>query len=495
MNSQNIKIFLLVGLIFIIGILAVFGVILLNNSEDFSFGKPETSETPLLNVENEITETLAPSPTLDSTIEEEVSGEALTITPESDFQIELPPITQEVIESMPIELAEKLARIEDQVSRIRGLTQTGDIQKTLISESDLGEIVVNDFFSEYSQEESSEDVLVLSLLGLLPDEFNLLKLYQELYTEQIAGFYDNETKEIYVVQGEKFGGSEKLTYAHEFTHMLQDYVYNFEEGLNYNDEACEADSERCAAILSLLEGDATLTEILWFQKYASRIDYQQVMRSFDELDTSVIDSAPAYIAADLYFPYEYGLTFVQSLYDEGGFAAVDNAYREVPVSTEQILHPERYPEDVPVVVSLPERMIEDGGSWSLLEQNVMGEWYIYLILNKGYDASFQISEDIAWTAAEGWGGDSYAFYINEETDELAFVLDAVWDSRSDAIEFADAFRSYANLRWGEPQGTVLGVDVWQSDRGVIVFEHQGDRTLWVIGPNEAILESMLLELR
>jgi hypothetical protein len=73
-------------------------------------------------------------------------------------------------------------------------------------------------------------VLILSLLGLLPPDFDLKNFYNQLYSEQIAGFYDSETGEIYVVKGETFGISEKMTYAHEFTHVLQDQTFGFEEG-------------------------------------------------------------------------------------------------------------------------------------------------------------------------------------------------------------------------------------------------------------------------
>ena len=55
------------------------------------------------------------------------------------------------------------------------------------------------------------------------------------------------------------------TYAHEYAHVLQDQVYDFEDGLQYTDESCEANSERCAGIQALIEGDAVLSEMQWFQ--------------------------------------------------------------------------------------------------------------------------------------------------------------------------------------------------------------------------------------
>ena len=51
--------------------------------------------------------------------------------------------------------------------------------------------------------------ITLSILGLLPSDFNLLTYYEDLYSEQIAGYYDDETKEMYVVSGSGFSGPGK----------------------------------------------------------------------------------------------------------------------------------------------------------------------------------------------------------------------------------------------------------------------------------------------
>lgn len=415
-----------------------------------------------------------------------------TPTTESNLQEE----TQLPEESdLPEELREAMSQIETQVIQIRGLEAVKPVERALITSEELREIVTTEFFSDYTDEDSREDVLILSALGLLPKSFNLRDFYHELYSEQIAGFYDSETKEMYVVQGIGFGGYEKITYAHEYTHVLQDQVYGLDEGLGMNEESCTADSERCAAVQALIEGDATLTELLWFRSYATEQDYDDYNKAFEDYESPVLDSAPAYMAADLYFPYEYGYIFVQLLYNDNGYDAVDAAYENVPVSTEQILHPERYPDDTPVHVALPDLTEVLGGDWSLYDQNVMGEWYTFLILNKAYDEIHRLSEAIAQEAAEGWGGDAYAFYLNESTDDVTFVMDSVWDTTEDADEFADAFMDYADLRWEDASSLVAGYSTWVGDNGTVVFLQEGARTLWVLAPDAETAESILTELQ
>lgn len=398
-------------------------------------------------------------------------------------------------EALPVELRKAMSKIESQVIGIRGLQPTDPVERDLITAEKLEEIVTTDFFSEYTDEDARKDVLILSALGLLPEEFELKQFYNDLYSEQIAGFYDSEEKEMYVVQGTGFGGYEKMTYAHEYTHVLQDQIYGLEEGLGLDEESCEADSERCAAVTALIEGDATLTELLWFRSYATEQDYEDYNKAFEDFESPVFDSAPPYMAADLYFPYEYGYIFVQLLYNDGGFDAVDAAYQDVPLSTEQILHPEKYPDDKPLTVKLPDLTEVLGEGWTLYDENVMGEWYTYLILNKAYEKAYRLSESIAEEAAAGWGGDAYAFYLNDATDEVVFVMDAVWDTMDDAGEFADAFVDYADLRWEFNPSGMDGYSTWSGENGTIVLLHESDRTLWVLAPDYETAESLLTELQ
>ena len=425
-----------------------------------------------------------------------VSGVGVTLLSPFDFSQETSKgPTATAVSGLPDQLASEIAEIESQVSQIRGLEKKTDVDHTMISSEELEELVVEDFFSEYSDEDAFQDVLVLSSLGLLPGEFDLKGFYQSLYSEQIAGFYDEETKEIFVVQGQDFGGSEKLTYSHEFTHVLQDQAYGLEDGLGLNQDACEEDSERCAAIQALIEGDATQTEILWFQNFGSRQDYSDLLDMFDQLDTPILDSAPPFMSSDLYFPYEKGFEFVQSLYEEGGFDAVDEAYLNPPISTEQILHPDKYPEDVPLKVELRDLSGMLGSNWNLLDQNVMGEWYTYLILNKSYDEANQIEESRALEASEGWGGDAYAVYLNETTEETIFIMDTLWDTMDDADQFVVAFNQYAENRWGEISGTRLEANIWQGEGYEVAFCHLDNRTIWVMAPDGELLERVITEIQ
>ena len=382
--------------------------------------------------------------------------------------------------------------IEAQVSAIRGLELENPIPRKLLTEEELQAAVENDFFKDYTPEDAASDARVLSLLGLLPRDFDLLSFYRQLYSEQIAGYYDDEVKAMFVVKNSGFTGVERDTYAHEFTHALQDAAFDFNGALNYTDEACQEDSERCAALQSLIEGDATLTESLWLQNHATPQDIRDLQNFYANYESPVYDSAPAYMQEDFLFAYQQGLAFVQTLYDSGSYAAVDAAYTtSQPVSTEQIMHPNRYPADIPVKVELPDLSAALGSGWEESERNVMGEWYTWLILARGADAESRLVDAKASAAAEGWGGDTYVVLENTASAESALLVRYLWDGSADSAEAKLAFESCLSLRLGRPDQA--GIYAQDGIYSALRQDSQFGFT-WLIADSRAALETLLGEL-
>jgi hypothetical protein len=380
--------------------------------------------------------------------------------------------------------------IETQMVEIRGLQPKGEVNQVVLSPQQLRQRLVEDFKEDYTPEEVEADTLTLTVFGLLDPDYDLYNSYLDLLTEQVAGIYDHEIKQMIIVQGEGFEGPERLTYAHEYIHSLQDQTYNIEEGLNFTDEGCEQDSEYCAAVQALLEGDATLSQIYWFSQYASAQDQTDIFEFYEDIETPMLDAAPAFLRQDFLFPYEQGLGFVQFLYDRGGWEAVNSAYADLPASTEQILHPERYPEDKPLMVELPDLSNELGSDWEMVDQDVLGEWYTYLVLAFGLDPNARLQESQAKSAAQGWGGDAFGVYYNPAEDTTAMVLITIWDSTAEAEEFSNAFRAYATERFGSPPSEDVGVWNWETDQGYTNLHIKDKTTTWILAPNEALAQTI-----
>lgn len=414
---------------------------------------PSLTPTPL-----SVTETPSPQPTSSA----ETGTESATASV-------CPPIDSD--------LRSRMSRLEEQVITLRGLQPTDSVKRDLLTPDQLRIRVEQDFLADYTQEEARRDALLLTLLGLIEPGLDLHSLYLDLLSEQVAGFYDSEQEEMLVVCGTGFGGLETFTYVHEYVHALQDQTYDLESGLNFSDETCDLDGERCFALRALIEGDASLLQEQWLRTYADDETLESLLLSLGDFDSPVLESAPEYIQAELTFPYLSGLFFTRTLYLQGDWAAVDAAFQNPPLSSEQILHPERYPRDIPIQLAAPSALDSLPETWQLTRQDVLGEWATLQVLQR------YLPEETARQAAGGWGGDRFFLLESASGGPSAFVLITQWDTMRDAHEFTGGFFDYAEARFGEPAHQGLAEATWVYDGGASHFVRQSNQTRWIIAPD------------
>jgi hypothetical protein len=373
--------------------------------------------------------------------------------------------------------------IEKQVMELRGLTADKSVERNFMTPGELRDYTVQDFEKDYSRDEAADDTRVLAAFGLLDSDFELYDFYIDLYSENILGFYDNDTGQLFIIsKSGQMGAVERSTFSHEFQHALQDQLYGL-EALGWNDEAIERDAQKFAALQALVEGDATTLESQWQARHFTQPDWDQYNAEAYADPNSAFFRAPAYMQKDFYFPYVQGADFVNQLYQRGGWSEVDAAYKNLPVSTEMILHLDKYDaNEIPEEVPSPTFVASLGGDWREIDSNVMGEWYVSLILEQ------QIEEGEAATAAAGWGGDHYAAAYNEKTDQTAVAWRIVWDTTGDAEEFVDAFKNYGDQRFEGEAVVGDGRLCWLDGRTCLYFAP--DAALWVYAPEADTLEKI-----
>jgi len=203
--------------------------------------------------------------------------------------------------------------------------------------------------------------------------------------------------------------------------------------------------EAFQAALGMVEGNATYFMLVYAQRYLT-IEEQLEIGLQAPPSTEGI---PAFILEMQSWPYTAGLSFVQALEARGGIEAVNRAFTRLPVSTEQIIHPERYPNDVPRPVDVPDLAPELGRGWTDLDVMGLGEAFLSIMLG------LELDRTAADAAAAGWDGGIYRAWVNGE--RVAVVLSTVWDRPEDASEFAAAMSEYLGDR-DERSATVLPVD-------------------------------------
>jgi hypothetical protein len=327
--------------------------------------------------------------------------------------------------------AEVYAAIKAQVIQIRGLQPKRDIDPQVLNETELRTRVEKAFDRDNPPAIVRANERLLKGLGLIPEDASLSKMFIEMQSSSIAGLYDPNAKELFVVSRTgSLGPTQRVTFAHEFTHALQDQ--NFD--LNHFDLAEVGEGDRGLARLSLIEGDATAVMTVWAQENLNLIELLQLTQeASDPEGLRVINELPPIIREGLLFPYDAGLKFVLALQSTGGEPAVDDAFDDPPASSEQVMHFEKYqarekPIAVPVPAGIAGRM---GQGWKESLQDTLGEFQLGVWLRAGTDQM-----GVANEAAAGWGGDRVALF-DGPNDAWAILLVSAWDSEQDARDFRD----------------------------------------------------------
>ncbi|MBA3852495.1 MAG: hypothetical protein H0X59_09055 [Chloroflexi bacterium] len=336
----------------------------------------------------------------------------------------------------------RIREITEQVPPIRGLEPLEAVPFRFITperfEVELREL----FAAENAPEQVAAEDDLLKRLGLLAPEAELEALVLELYGSQVAAFYDTRTGSFTVIQrGEdaEFGSADAVTVAHEYVHALQDQHFDL-EGTAVADPA---EGDRASGALGLIEGDAVAVMVEWAFANLSFDEILELQEAITPGDQELLESMPPVLRRQLEFPYTDGFVFVTAVRAGGDYQAVDEAYAERPVSTEQIMHPEKYlaGED-PVVVELPDMASALGEGWTESYQQTFGEMLIGVLVADGESAPLPTVPGLLpplpnAEAAAGWGGDRL-ISLNGPDGAWAVVWQTAWDSDADAGEFSAA---------------------------------------------------------
>jgi hypothetical protein len=285
-------------------------------------------------------------------------------------------------------------------------------------------------------------------LGLLPDGNSLDELMLSVLEEQAGGFYDPDSQAL-VILSDMPSAIAPMLLAHELTHALDDQHSNIDTML----ARVRDDDDRVTAVSSVVEGSAMLvTSIFLLRELGSGRLTAQSLIEFQRSEAGQAErlkQAPPLLQRTLVAPYLVGQSFLlrgATSQPRGGFPIKDVnwAFEHPPSSTEQLLHPEKYWQadlrDVPGEVALIDPASMLGSGWRLVSSGTLGELVLAVMTGLGgvNPASQETTQLRFWTNAPsaGWRGDRYYFCVRE--NRAVTILATLWDSASDALEFAAA---------------------------------------------------------
>ncbi|MEX2407324.1 MAG: hypothetical protein WD834_08280 [Actinomycetota bacterium] len=334
-----------------------------------------------------------------------------------------------------------IAKVMGELEQIRGFGFSARVVAEPVTQQDIADGYTEYIETYYPEEFYTRRSLAWQTIGVIPQGTNIRDELLEYGSTQVIGYYDTVTGELVFLGQEDPTPLERVTLAHELTHAIDDQRFGLEK---VDVLGAECREEELQATLGLVEGNATFFMLRWARTFLT-VEEQIELSAEAAAQQPPPSDIPPFIDAMQQWPYTAGLRFITAIEGEGGLEAVDAAFLDMPVSSEQILHPERYPNDVPTPVDVPDLASELGAGWEDLDVQPVGEIWLDVALRlrlDGLDAS---------QASAGWDGGIYRAW--SDGDRVAIVLATAWDSERDAEEFAAQMQRWITA--GETPAEVL----------------------------------------
>jgi hypothetical protein len=357
------------------------------------------------------------------------------------------------------------------LAKISGLTLKKPVPCDLISKDKVNAFLKKKVKEVSTPEEIRAEELTLKKFGLVPADFDLAKSTVDVLTEQAAAFYDYHAKKLFITDWTASSAREAAL-AHELAHALADQHFNLNRFIK---KARESDDEALAR-MAVMEGQATwlMSEFLAQRTGETLVHNPELARRMNRSSDSpggefpVFDGSPLYIRATLIFPYTNGMLFQQAVVDKDGKEAFAEVFRRAPVSTQQVLHPDKYFAGVkPVLPDLPKPASTRG--YKGLIGGTFGELDHKIMLEQFADG------DTAGDIAPHWRGGHYELLENKNKGRVILLYASQWDTATSARQYFRAYRKVLAGKWkklevfSETEDTVKG----RGDDGDFILHQDG----------------------
>jgi hypothetical protein len=351
------------------------------------------------------------------------------------------------------------------ISKTSGLPIKGEIKIDIVNKQQVREFMITTLEKEYPGDKLQRQYQAMSYLGLVPSGIDIKNIMVELIAEQAGAFYNPENDTFYAISDlpPMYDNPlfEKVIIAHELTHALQDMSID----LYARTRELADRPDELYGVMAVMEGMATVvmtvgampqTDIRKLPDLGSQTRMQMAMvGSMPEM--KAFNAAPVYLQESLISPYAEGATFVQKYMAEHPDKEVGSIIDNLPVSSEQVLHYEKYKNgDKPSLVNLADaiKQYEENG-WELIYSGGLGEFDLRVMMQV-----FEKGEE-AKPIAEGW--DAFTFAALQKGEDIVVFGGSAWDSAEDGLEFAESFSSVLKKKWGEESSVVV------TDNAVVTF--------------------------
>lgn len=321
-------------------------------------------------------------------------------------------------EQLPADPDELVTVVADQVAELRELEFERDVEVEFLDDDELAAELERVLDEGLDPDELAGRTAALAGLRAIPADADLEQLQRDLLEGQVAGYYAPLDEQLVVRTPEgEIRPLDRVTLAHELGHALVDQAI----GLPDLDDGADADAH--LGRLAVVEGDATLLMNFWTLQHLSLGD-QLGMAGGGELaeQQEQLASFPHLLQRELIFPYTVGLDLACDQYLDGGWAAVDDAYADPPVTSASAMWPERageQPAEVPALTA-------PSGATVTYEDTLGAAHLLWLFEAPGGDPAVALDDPIERAAA--WAGGEIRVWDVGGDDVVGVALAEVDDA-------------------------------------------------------------------
>ena len=341
------------------------------------------------------------------------------------------------------QLFSKVDEMLTQVSQILGMKMNRRVPRAIITRDKIREYIEQRVAETLKPEEIRAQEVVLKKLGFVPQDFDLKSQMIDVLTEQAAAFYDFKQKKLFLASWTP-SAMQDMALVHELAHALADQHFNLEKFIAKSGDDDDAATARGAVV----EGQASwvMTEYLARQagqslKSSPGLIQSTVGASADAIQQyPVLGKSPLYMQQTLIFPYTQGLLFQHAVFQKMGVAAFSEVFRRAPVSSQQIIHPDRYfARAMPTKPALPAAQIPAGHKKTM--EGTLGELDFQILLQQ------YVGETVARQMAPRWKGGHYALWENPAEKRAVLLFAVEWGTPDDAAKFYEYYQKICAKKW------------------------------------------------
>jgi hypothetical protein len=400
--------------------------------------------------------------------------------------------------------AKELFRSVDEIlsfaSTDTGLPIEHAVKRKLISRDEVNRYLREKFDEDEGARRMERSEIVLKKFGLLDRDFHLRPFLLSLLTEQIAGFYDNKTKTVNLLDWIE-PDEQKPVLAHELTHALQDQKINLTKwsGVSMNDTSHNVVEDN--RHLQVDEADTARSAVAEGQAMAVFVDYTlrpsgrtlaDAPELADKLKDQVTDTssspimarAPLLLQESLLFPYGEGLSFEQAILVKAGKqAAFAGVLANPPSSSFEIMHPQAYMAHAPVpVIRLPDIHSLLDAEYTPYDIGVMGELDVRILteLFGGREQAQALSPE--WNGGVYYAAQRRSAVTSaqkEATASIALLYYSRWKNADSARSFLHIYaaqipRKYSGVVERTKDETDEDEQVYSTSEGDVLISRSGD---------------------